>query len=213
MQTASSELIAAATYYKLEVQGLKKKIGMPTLLTTCSVSQSTLVTGIRKMVATVIPLLTMLNSEELGKKCCPLTTTIWTTSVQYSTRKKIIEGRYICYIGLDSLSDVEVGSAIASILLSDLASVAGALYNYGDKDQRIKVQLVIDEAAEVVNAPLIQLLNKGRGAGFSVTMAAQNYADYVNRMGTEPKSKDVAWELQQLDCPKGNRWTNARFHS
>ncbi|MFC6522663.1 conjugative transfer system coupling protein TraD [Undibacterium arcticum] len=185
MQTASSELIAAATYYKLEVQGLKKNRDadiVDNLLRIAEYPRD----WHSKMVATVIPLLTMLNSEELGKMLSPDYDDMDDERPIFDTQK-IIEGRYICYIGLDSLSDVEVGSAIASILLSDLASVAGALYNYGDKDQRIKVQLVIDEAAEVVNAPLIQLLNKGRGAGFSVTMAAQNYADYVNRMGTEPK--------------------------
>ena len=36
----------------------------------------------------------------------------------------------------------------------------------------------------VVNAPLVQLLNKSRGAGFSICLAAQTVHDYEARLGT-----------------------------
>lgn len=187
MQSATPELIAASVFYRREVQGTLKARESDVVDNLVRIAEYPR-DWHSKMVATVIPLLTMLTSDELGKMLSPDYDDIEDTRPIFDTMK-VIEGRYICYIGLDSLSDVEVGSAIASILLSDLASVAGAIYNYGDSTKRIKVQLVIDEAAEVVNAPVVQLLNKGRGAGFSVTMAAQNYADYVTRMGSEPKAR------------------------
>ena len=43
---------------------------------------------------------------------------------------------------------------------------------------------VVDEAAEVVNAPLVQLLNKSRGAGFSICLAAQTVHDYEVKLGS-----------------------------
>lgn len=143
-----------------------------------------------KMVATIIPLLTMLNSEELGKMLSPDYDDMDDERPIFNP-EKIIEGRYILYMGLDSLSDQEVGSAIAGITLSNLASVAGAIYNYGNTNERIKIQVLIDEAAEVVNPPLVQLLNKGRGGGFSVTLAAQTYADYVVRMGNPAEARKL----------------------
>jgi conjugal transfer pilus assembly protein TraD len=196
MQTATPELIGSVTYYKREVQGLHKNRDADTLDNILRVAEYPR-DWHSKMVATVIPLLTMLNSEELGKMLSPDYDDIHDERPIFDTMK-IIEGRYICYIGLDSLSDVEVGSAIASILLSDLASVAGAIYNYGEKSNRVKVQLLIDEASEVVNAPLIQILNKARGAGFSVTMAAQNFPDYVVRMGSEDKARMLLGNCNNL---------------
>jgi conjugal transfer pilus assembly protein TraD len=197
MSNASSELLAGVTYYKREIKGTVKGREADVLENLLRIAEYPR-DWHSKMVATVIPLLTMLNSEELGKMLSPDYDDIEDTRPIFDTRK-VIDGRYIFYIGLDSLSDPEVGSAIASIVLSDCASVAGSLYNYGTNgEEKIKVQLVIDEAAEVVNAPLVQLLNKGRGAGFSITMAAQNYADYVNRMGTDAKARMLLGNCNNL---------------
>lgn len=198
MQTATPELIAAVTFYKREVSGLQKGRDADTVDNLVRIAEYPR-DWHSKMVATVIPLLTMLNSEELGKMLSPDYDDIDDSRPIFDTRK-IIDGRYVCYIGLDSLSDVEVGSAIASIILSDLASVAGSIYNYGNKEDQIKVQLIVDEAAEVVNTPLIQILNKGRGAGFSVTLAAQNYADYVKRMGTDPEARMLLGNCNNMIC-------------
>jgi len=43
------------------------------------------------------------------------------------------------YVGLDSLSDSIVSSAIGSIVLADFASVAGMIYNSGIKPGRISM--------------------------------------------------------------------------
>lgn len=57
--------------------------------------------------------------------------------------------------------------------------------------QRRKVSIFIDEASEVVNEALLQLLNKARGADFSITIATQTFSDLAKRCG----SKDAAMQL------------------
>ena len=56
---------------------------------------------------------------------------------------------------------------------------------------RRKVSIFIDEASEVANEALLQLLNKARGADFSITIATQTFSDLVKRCG----SKDAAMQL------------------
>lgn len=196
IDAASVELNTAVIYYKKEVSGFFKGRDADVIDNLLRVAEYPR-DWHSKMVANVIPILTMLNAEELGSMLSPDYDDHEDHRPIFDTQK-IIDGRYLCYIGLDSLSDTESGSAIASIILSDLASVAGAIYNYKDKSERHKVQLIIDEAAEVANKPLIQLLNKGRSAGFSITVAAQNYADYVTRMGTEPEARMLLGNCNQL---------------
>jgi conjugal transfer pilus assembly protein TraD len=89
-----------------------------------------------------------------------------------------------------------VGGAIGSILVADLAAVAGDRYNYGVGLKAVNV--FIDEAAEVVNDPFIQLLNKGRGAGLRLTVATQTFADFAARTGSEAKARQVLGNINNL---------------
>lgn len=57
--------------------------------------------------------------------------------------------------------------------------------------KRRKVSIFIDEASEVVNEALLQLLNKARGADFSITIATQTFSDLAKRCG----SKDATMQL------------------
>jgi conjugal transfer pilus assembly protein TraD len=107
-----------------------------------------------------------------------------------------IERAQVVYLGLDALSDSMVGSAIGSILVADLAAVAGDRYNYGVN--LTPVNVFIDEAAEVVNDPFIQLLNKGRGAGLRLTVATQTFADFAARTGSEAKARQVLGNINNL---------------
>ena len=102
----------------------------------------------------------------------------------------------MAYIGLDSLTDAMVGSAIGSLLLSDLTAVAGDRYNYGVENR--PVNIFIDEAAEVVNDPFIQLLNKGRGAKMRCVIATQTFADFAARTGSEAKARQVLGNINNL---------------
>jgi len=102
---------------------------------------------------------------------------------------RIIRYGQVAYIGLDSLSDAMVGAALGSILLADLTAVAGDRYNYGVGLR--PVNIFIDEAPEVLNDPLIQLLNKGAGANLRLALATQTFGDIVARTGSEAKARMV----------------------
>jgi conjugal transfer pilus assembly protein TraD len=148
-----------------------------------------------KMIASLIPVLNMLTSGELGDLLSP-------NEEDSSDRRPILDtstiisGKHVLYVGLDSLSDSIVSSAIGSIVLADFASVAGMIYNSGIKPGRIS--MFVDEAAEVVNLPFIQILNKGRGAGFQVVMATQTLPDIVARLGDEARARQVVGNCNNL---------------
>ncbi len=142
----------------------------------------------QKMVASLIPILSMLTSEPIKELLSPDFGPGHERVV--TDMSKIIRGNKVVYIGLDSLADSTVGSAIGSIMLADLAAVAGDRYNYGI-DSLTPVNLFIDEAAEVLNQPAIQLMNKGGGAEFRVSIATQTFADFASRLGDENKARQV----------------------
>jgi len=148
-----------------------------------------------KMIASLIPVLNMLTSGELGGLLSPDGTNVKDMRPIFDT-STIISGKHVIYIGLDSLSDAIVSSAIGSIILADFASVAGAIYNSGIKPGRIS--MFVDEAAEVVNVPFIQILNKGRGAGFQVVMATQTLPDLIARTGDEAKARQIIGNCNNL---------------
>jgi len=149
----------------------------------------------QKMVASLIPILSMLTSDPLKDLLSP--TTEMGGKRQSTDMAKIIDNNQVLYIGLDSLADGTVGSAIGSIMLADLTAVAGDRYNYGIDSIR-PVNLFIDEAAEVINQPTIQLMNKGGGALFRVTLAMQTFADLPARLGDENKARQVLGNINNL---------------
>ncbi len=144
----------------------------------------------QKMVSSLIPLLSMLTSGDLRYMLSPHEDDgDPRPALDLAT---VIERNAVLYVGLDSLSDSPVGSALGSILLTDLTAVASDRYNYGEKGYDYSpVNVFIDEVAETVNDPAIQLLNKGRGAGFRVVIAMQTLADLEVRIGTKAGARQV----------------------
>lgn len=142
----------------------------------------------QKMVASLIPILSMLTSDPLTELLSPDYEPGHDRIVTDVARA--IRGDKVLFVGLDSLSDATVGSAIGSIIMADTAAVAGDRYNYGVDSQK-PVNIFIDEAAEVLNVPIIQLMNKGGGAGIRVTIATQTFADFVARLGDKSKATQV----------------------
>jgi conjugal transfer pilus assembly protein TraD len=148
-----------------------------------------------KMVASLIPIMNMLTSGSLGPLLSPNPHDVDDLRPITNTGH-IIEKAQVAYIGLDSLSDGMVGSAIGSILLADLAAVAGDRYNYGVSDRPVNV--FVDEAAEVINDPFIQVLNKGRGAKIRLFIATQTFADFAARTGSQDKARQVLGNVNNL---------------
>lgn len=143
-----------------------------------------------KMVTSLMPVLTMLTSGPMSEMLSP------NYDDPHDPRGitdfgKITRNAQVAYIGLDSLSDSMVASAIGALFLSDLTAVAGDRYNFGEKGNQVPVAIFVDECAEVINPPLVQLLNKGRGSGFSCYLATQTVSDIASRLG----SKDLALKV------------------
>lgn len=144
-----------------------------------------------KMINNMLPILEMLSTGSLADMLSITNTGDISPykSEQISTMD-IIQNRCVLYVGLDSLSDGVVGSAIGSLLLSDLTAAAGRIYNFmGDSCPPINI--FVDEAAECLNDPCIRLLNKGRGAKFRLIVATQTISDFVSRLGSKDKAEMV----------------------
>jgi len=148
-----------------------------------------------KMIASLMPILVMLTSSALEEMLSP-TEGNPNEHRRATSLRETVARRQVLYLGLDSLSDGIVGSAIGSMLTADLAALAGAIYNNDPNPS--PVAIFIDEAAEAVSDPMIQILNKGRGAGLRMTIATQTFADFAARMGSEDKARQVLGNLNGL---------------
>lgn len=106
------------------------------------------------------------------------------------TVEKVIEGGDILYLGLDALPDSTVAGALGSIILADLTAYAGKRYNRGDSGTDVqRISVFVDETANVINVPMIELLNKGLEAGIQVTAAMQTVSDLAARLGSETRAR------------------------
>jgi conjugal transfer pilus assembly protein TraD len=148
-----------------------------------------------KMIASLMPVLTMLTSASLETLLSP-DSAVASDPRPITSLSDILARREVLYIGLDSLSDGIVGGAIGSLLTADLAATAGSIYN--QEHEPAPVNIFIDEAAEVVSDPMVQVLNKGRGAGLSLTIATQSFADFAARTGSQDKARQVLANVNNL---------------
>ena len=115
---------------------------------------------------------------------------------------QVIRNKQIVYVGLDALTDREVATAVGNAMFSDLVSVAGRLYKFGLHDGFYKTALPdsplprvcvhSDEFNEIIGDEFIPLLNKGRGAGFTVTAYTQTWSDVEARLKSAAKAGQVA---------------------
>ncbi|TDN59027.1 conjugative transfer system coupling protein TraD [Paraburkholderia sp. BL10I2N1] len=145
-----------------------------------------------RIIASALPLLQMLATGETGLLLAPKADDfedereIWDID-------KVIKQKAVLYMGLDSLSNNIVQKAIASMVLADVAAVCGSIYNFYASPP--DVVLIIDEVAEAINEQVIQILNKGRGAGFKAFVAFQARADLEARLGNAAKMLQVLGNL------------------
>lgn len=142
----------------------------------------------QKMSASMETLLSSLARGDIGQMLSPANNGENDQSF-YDTRK-IIERNCVLYVGLDGLTDSGMSRVIGSMLLADLAATAGARYDFDDAST--PVSLFVDEAAELMCEPLTQMLNKSRGAKFTICLASQTVADFV------AKAKDSAEAMRIL---------------
>lgn len=141
-----------------------------------------------KMITSLMPTLTALTSGDMGELLSPDKMTVDDRIITDSA--SMIRNSQAVYIGLDDLSDNITGTAVGSILLSEITSVAGARYNYSDGKGK-PVNLIVDELSAIVNQPMISLLSRGRGAKIRVICATQTVADLSAKLGSEDRARQV----------------------
>lgn len=141
----------------------------------------------QKMIASLLPVMAMLTSSELGPLFSP-------SGDDPDDERPIVDLQQIArdgsvlYIGLNSLSDAQVGGAIGALLNADIAAVAADRYAFGGDTP---INLFVDEGAEAANVPFTQALNKGGGAGLRVTAAIQTVPDFTAKLGDESKAQQL----------------------
>lgn len=181
----TTEVQSYIDYYNNEVSQTHQSMGLEGLISTVTHNRE----HFQKMITSLIPMLSMLTDDALGPLLSPDSSPNPEDPRIITDTKRVIEKGQVLYIALDSLSDATVGSAIGSMILADLASVAGDRYSFGVGDRAVNV--FVDEAAEVINEPTVQLMNKGRGAKFRVWIATQTIADFEARLGSEAQARKI----------------------
>lgn len=148
-----------------------------------------------KITATLMPIFALLNSGPLEEILSPDATDpddkrpIW-------DMQSLVNCHGVLYVNLDALSDNMVASALGSMLLSDLTAFAGKRYNLGINTPRIS--LFVDEASNVINQPLIELLNKGAEGSVFTTIAIQTVPDLAHRLGSIHAARMVLGNCNNL---------------
>lgn len=153
-------------------------------------------THFAKTVANLGPIMNMLTTESMTQLLSPTYDASNLDEREITDTKTVINNGRVLYVGLDQLTDQVVGSAVGSILLSDLCAVAGNRYNYGVNNR--PVNIFIDEASELINEPTISLLARGRGALMKLVIATQTIADFETRLGSKEKARQVLGNVNNL---------------
>jgi len=189
--TATDELVGCVSYYERELAQQRRTKVIDSQLRVFRHPRE----HYQKITANLLPVLSMLTSGDLGRSLSP---DPFDPEDQRPIMNldKIVRGRHVFYVALDSLPDPAVGSAIGAILLADLAALAGIRYNLDAPDPRIS--LFVDEITDVINQPLIQILNKGAESGIYATCAMQTLADLADRLGSEEAARKAVGNLNNL---------------
>lgn len=135
----------------------------------------------QKMVTSLMPVLASLTAGEIGPLLSPDPDDT-SDPREIGDLARLIENGSVFYIGLDTLPDRTVGAAIGSMILADLAAFAGDRYNYSERNAPVNV--LVDEVSEIINDPMLRVLNKARGAGVQVMLATQTFPDIIKRLGS-----------------------------
>ena len=147
-----------------------------------------------KITASLTPILSMLTSGDLRTLLSP---TRAPSGVRTKlTLSKLIANGGILYVALDALPDPIVAQSLGAMLLSDLAACAGERYNKGLS--RSRVTLFVDECSNVINRPLIEILNKGAESGIRTTCAMQTVSDLAARLGSTDAARMALGNFNNL---------------
>lgn len=193
-QIASPRLAAMAEFFKFKVPQEKRPREISGLIAAIEANRE----WFAKMIIALTPILTKLSSGDLGSLLSPDYQDIEDERPIFNSRR-IVEGGYIAYVGLDALSDASVAEAVAAMLLSDMAGTAGEIYNYeAPRSRKRMIHVICDEWGDLVCEPIIQLANKARGAGITLYLAGQTISDIIDKMGSKEKALRILGNLNNL---------------
>lgn len=154
-----------------------------------------------KITASLLPALSMLTAGALGESLSPEFDLTGKTDDPRPivSLEDVISMQGVLYLGLDALPDAETASALGALLLSDLSGAAGRRYNTEESGQEaVRTSLFVDETANVINPPLIEILNKGMEAGFQCVCAMQTISDLEARLGSAAQARMALGNLNNL---------------
>lgn len=180
-QISSPRVAALVEFFKSEVPEAERPREITGLIAALEANRE----WFGKMIITLTPTLTKLSAGDLGPLLSPNYDDIEDQRPIFTSRK-LIEGGYVAYFGLDALSDSPVAAAISAVALADVAGTAGEIYNHdtlGSGAKRRSIYVLIDEWGDAVCEPVIQLANKARGAGVKLILAGQTFSDLVVKLG------------------------------
>lgn len=136
-----------------------------------------------KMVNMILPMLTKLCTDDLLSLLSPDYEDI-DDKRPIMDMKRIVEGGYVFLVGTDALSDMSVAKALSSMIIAEAAAVASEIYNHGlESDQgrpQRRIHIIAEEWGDSMCPPLVQLANKGRGAGVFIWGFGQTFSDLVD---------------------------------
>lgn len=110
------------------------------------------------------------------------------------TWDRAVNENLIVFCGLGQLVDADGANGVAKMMIQDIASYIGEVYNFRDGKERPFV-LVCDEIASFINEPMIDLLNKGRGAGLHCIIIGQSMPDLEACLQDKAKAQQVIANL------------------
>ena len=189
-EAASADLLAYVVYYEHHIAQSQRSKVVDAQVRTFRHNRE----HYQKITANLLPILSMLTSGDLGRSLSP--DPFDSDDVRpIMNFEKIERAGHVLYMCLDSLPDPSVASAIGALALADLAARAGMRYNLGGYR---RISLFVDEVSNVINQPLIEILNKGAEGGIFTTCAMQTLADLAKRLGSEAAARMALGNLNNL---------------
>ncbi len=189
-EAATQELMALVSYYEVHVPEAQRTKTIDAQVRTFRHDRE----HYQKITANLLPVLSMLTSGDLGRTLSPDPFDADDTR-PIMNLEKIEQAGHVLYLCVDALPDPSVASAIGALALADLAARAGMRYNLGAYR---RIALFVDEVSNVINIPLIEILNKGAEGGIYTTCAMQTLADLARRLGSEDAARMVLGNLNNL---------------
>jgi conjugal transfer pilus assembly protein TraD len=189
-EAASADLMAFVAYYEHHIAQNQRNKVIDAQVRTFRHNRE----HYQKITANLLPILSMLTSGDLGRSLSPDPFDV-DDRRPIMNFEKIERAGHVLYMCLDSLPDPSVASAIGALALADQAARAGMRYNLGGYR---RIALFVDEVSNVINQPLIEILNKGAEGGIFTTCAMQTLADLARRLGSEDAARMALGNLNNL---------------